>query len=219
MIGLILLSVVLIVIGFYLLNKNGENGLEPRKIPQNNNEIVWENFENRKFDIQLQYPEHFKTFEFKGDDTMGPIINFYFDNEGEGLPIDFDDSLSGDAPNNISIFPEGVLGRGISVYHERVEYTNENGVEFELYEFKTPSDETWSIMAIPKTEVDSWTNYGFIIVSSKVKNKANKCLSGGVEKAIESCDPYSGDIWYLDGDVDSEFVEVGREFLNRFNFK
>lgn len=214
MLILIIISVILIISGFYFLNKNGENGLEPRKIPSSINEVIWKNYSNNEFGFKLEYPEHFNLYE--GDASWGPAINFYLDKRPDILPISF---YSNENINHISVYPLGVAAGGPLGYFEESEYKNTNNFDFEVKQYKTYNGETWGASFKPKQTPDKWQPFGFIWISSKIDNKEYKCFNNSVEKDIELCDPYSGDEFYLIGEVDSEFVELSREIIDRLSFE
>lgn len=213
MFGLIFFSAFLIIIGFYLLNKNGEDGLEPRKIPNSNEEIVWVDFVDNKYDFKIKYPKHFKVFE--NSKKIGPVVNFYFDNKDKELP--FDNFVN---QSHFSIYPQGIINQTIGhlEYFEQKDFTNSNGVEFNFREYKTKKDQTWAIMVIPKNVPKNWIDFGFIWISSEVKDMKTSCFDGEIEKELDFCNPLEGDQFYLDGEIDKDFIDIGKEMLDTFSF-
>jgi hypothetical protein len=213
MLFLIFFSALLILFGFYLLNKNGEEGLKPREIPNTQDEIVWEKFESREFNFSIEYPSYFKKFEDKI--TFGPAFNFYFDEKNNDLPFDIFVNQS-----HISIYPQGIInqGPGHLEYFEKTELINSRGIVFDLREYKTPEDVTWAIMAIPKNPPESWVDFGFIWISSEIKNMNTICFDGDIQKSIDFCNPLEGDQFYIDGGIDKSFIELGRKSLDTFSF-
>lgn len=213
MIGVIILSILLIMIGFYFLNKNGENGLGPREIPNSKEEIVWKTFENKKYDFNLEYPEHFKNISDFVE--FGPAFNFYFDKGKNELPFDTFVNQS-----HFSVYPEGLQNAGPGHLESFTEsdFTNSAGTTFALREYKTIDGDVWAIMAFPKDIPGSWVDFGFVWISSRIKNMESKCFDGEFEKDTDYCNPLEGDQFYISGEVDSEFISVGRDMLDRFSF-
>jgi hypothetical protein len=213
MLFLVFISIVLVLIGFYFLNKGIEENNLPREIPSSNSEIKWTSFNDKYFALNVEYPEHFKIFERETD--IGPAFNFYFDKKNEELP--FTHFIN---HNHISIYPEGVvvLGPDRFEYFEQSEYENSKGVTFTVREYLTTEGDVWAIMAIPTELPKNWLSPGFIWVGSKVKNPTTVCFDGVFEKELDYCNPLEGDQFYLNGEINSEFIEIGREFLNRISF-
>jgi len=213
MIGVVIISLFLISIGFYFLNKNGEDGLVPRNIPNSVETIKWKEYKNDKYNIDIQYPEHFKFFtETK---TFGPAFNFYFDEGKNKLPFDHFVNQS-----HLSVYPEGVilLRPDHSEYYEQGDYTNSKGMVFLVREYKTYDKKTWAIMAKPKSVPKKWLEVGFIWISSEIKNKDAVCFDGDVKKSIDVCNVLEGDSFYVVGSVDEEFIKIGREILDKVSF-
>lgn len=212
MLILVLISLVLITFGFIFLF-NGENDNGPRKIPNVETEIVWKRFESKKFNFVAEYPEHFLTFE--DDKTFGPVFNFYFDIREGSLPLT---NLSEES--HISIFPTGIpVGGDPNMEFVQSDYKNKNNIEFTLKEYKTYSGKTWAIMAIPKITPKNWKEWGFIWVSSKIKDAKFRCFDGVIEIAVDSCNPFEGDKFYKEGEVDDDIIKIGKEFLDKVNFE
>lgn len=211
MLGVVLLSIIFISFGFYSLNKKiNEN---PRKIPNSIEEIVWDKYENKKYNFSLEYPEHFKMFEAEED--FSPVINFYFDEGKNNLP--FDNFVN---QSHISVYPEGILTINSDhlEYFETVDHVNPNGVKFALREYKKTNGEIWAIQAFPESVPDSWIDFGFIWISSRLEDKETICFDGGTKIDIEFCNPLEGDQFYAEGGVDTEFIQISREILDKFIF-
>jgi hypothetical protein len=212
MLILVLVSLVLITFGLIFLFNDNDN-LGPRKIPNSETEIVWKKFENKKFNFVAEYPEHFLTFQ--DDKTLGPVFNFYFDVKESLLPLT---NLSEES--HISIYPTGIpIGGDPNMEFVESDYKNKNNVEFTLKEFKTYSGKTWAIMATPKITPKNWKEWGFVWVSSKVKNQTLRCFDEKIEIAIDSCNPFEGDKFYKEGEVDDDIINIGRDFLDRIKFQ
>jgi hypothetical protein len=211
MLGIIILSIVLIIFGFYLLNKNGDGGLAPRKIPSSDEEIIWKEYQNKKYSFKVEYPEHFRVYE--DGNLGGPAINFYFQNEESDLPLSYTSNES-----QISIFPLGISSGGANLTFEVGEWTNGNGLVFETKDFKTFEGELWGRMLIPKETSEKWNSFGFIWIGSRIKDLNYRCFDGETEKDVSICNVFEGDQIFKDGEIDKEFLQVGEEFLNRIEF-
>lgn len=214
MIGVIVLSIILIMLGFYFLNKNGEDGLGPRDIPNSEKEIVWKIFDNNKFNFSLEYPEH---FEYSTDSAeFGPVFNFYFDKGKNNLPFDIFVNQS-----HISVYPEGIrnIGLGHLEFYTERDFVNSKGIQFKLREYKTVDGDIWAILAKPENTPKSWVDFGFVWISSKIIDIKSRCFDGSAEKEVDSCNPLEGDQFYLDGKVDSEFISIGMEMLDKLSFQ
>jgi hypothetical protein len=213
MLALVLVSLVLITFGFFFLFRDKDNDLGPRQIPNSEEEIVWKKFENKKFNFTVEYPEHFLVFEdYK---TFGPVFNFYFYVKEESLPLT---NLSEES--HISIYPTGVpVGGDPNMTGIESEYKNKNNVEFNIKEYKTYRGKTWAIMATPKNTPKNWKEWGFIWVSSKIINPEFKCFDEKKQISADFCNPFEGDLFYKEGEVDDDIIKIGREFLDRINFQ
>ncbi len=213
MLGLIVISVILVMVGFYFLNQKGDLGLESKKIPNTVDEINWIEIQDKSFSLELEYPEHFDFFEDESE--IGKIYNFYLRNKDNKLPFDHFVNQS-----HFSVYPEGVILQGPDrlEYFEQTELTNINGITFDIREYKTRAGETWAIMAIPKEFPKKWSSAGFVWVSSEVKDGETVCFDGDNEISLNLCNPLEGDQFYLNGNVDEDFINIGREFINKINF-
>lgn len=204
-------AISFIFLGFYLLNKNTDDGLQPPKIPNTLEEIVWKNYKSKEFNFSVDYPEHFEVFE--GEISGDPVINFYRKIYNKKLPILFETNES-----QFSIYPKGLSKGGANLTSVKGFYENKNGIKFNTWEYKTTQGKTWGIIFFP-IEIETLKNSAFFIwISSKIQNPEYKCFSGGIAKDISVCDVYEGDEIYIDGEIDEEFLEIGKEFLNRIIF-
>lgn len=213
MLGLVLMSLVLIIFGLVFLFNDQNSDSGPRKIPNSEDEIVWIKFENKKFNFIAEYPKHFLVFE--DDQKFGTVFNFYFDVKQSLLPLT---NLSEES--HISVYPTGVpIGGNPDTNFVSSDYKNKNNIEFTIQEYKTYSGKTWAIKAIPKMTPKNWKEWGFIWISSKIKNQTFRCFDGKIEITTDSCNPFEGDEFYKEGEVDDDIIKIGREFLDRINFQ
>lgn len=207
MLVVVLLSIVLILIGFYLLQKSNEFEATPRQIPNDVSEIKWKEFENTKYNFVLSYPEHF--IFAKDDETYGPVFNFYFNTKEEEPPLTH---LMNES--HFSIYPLGLPVQGTTLSFSESIFTSESGQAFTLKDFQTLEGDTWALMAVPVDTPLTWKSWGFVWISSRVSDREYKCYEGGVEIEFELCNPLEGDQIEVSGEVDKDFIETGRAILN-----
>jgi hypothetical protein len=209
MLILIVVAFFFLFVGFYLLkDKNLDN---PNKIPNSIEEVVWNKFESKKYNFNLNYPEHFELYE--GNLNGDPAFNIYFRIYDKELPLSYTSNQS-----QFSIYPLGLAFGGANLTYIESEFKNENNLEFKTKEFKTLQGETWGVMYVPKDTPKGWNETGFIWISSRIKKMEFECLSNGVKKDSALCNIYEGDQAFKKGEIDKDFLSIGEEILNKINF-
>lgn len=211
MLWVVCLSIIFVFFGFYLLDKNDQS-LEPRKIPNTIEDIEWVSFNDKKYSIDLEYPNHFNEFEYKKDNDV--IYNFYFNLKKDEKPLYFDSNES-----HLSVYPKGSKNLTQGLAFKNSVYENNKSVKFNLFEYSNVKGVVWGVMAVPVETPENWDPKGFIWFSSRLIDQEIKCFNNSVEKDLNSCEPYNGDQIIKSGDViDKDMIDIGFDFLDRINF-
>lgn len=198
------LSLFFIFIGVYNLGSD-EKGI----VTKNDQEQGWQNYTNKTYGFSIDFPKNWVLYE--NFDTHTPVINIYKQDLGIGKPpFDFYSDV-----NQISIFPKGLETE------ELVGETIDSKIDFDFEVDKkidyVLGDETvWATLLNPNFNLESWKEWGFIWISSKINNKKNVCIRNGAEISFEECNPYGGDIFRTYGAVDQNIRNIQIEILKTF---
>lgn len=209
--GIALISVFFIILGFLFLFFKSEYRGAPRVIPTDTESISWKGFSSKLLKQKIQYPDYMYINEQESVDGTG--INI-----AEFKPQGFLNYFNNQ--NHISLYPSGME---MDLYYGKIresEFTNSEGQVFDRVEYLTLQDEVWAIMLTPQQATNSlWQSRGFVWMQTQIKNREILCMAPtGVLISDVNCDPFGGQKIVYDGIITGQFLNFGYEIINKNSF-
>lgn len=205
-----IISISFIVIGFSFLFLKQNSYTGPRTIPNTVEDIVWDTFQSKFFDMQIEYPEYMYIAEQKEEIGVGITL-------AEFKPREFLTYFSNQ--NHISLYPDGIDNQLFYGKTKKSEYVSKTGQVFAQTEYLTLSNEVWGVLLVPQKTPKYWQPRGFIWIQTHLANKESLCISSkGIVINNIICDPYKGELPVYRGDISGEFLKFGYEVINKNSF-
>ena len=207
---IVVISISFIVIGFSFLFLKQNSYTGPRTIPNTVEDIVWDTFQSKFFDMQIEYPEYMYIAEQKEEIGVGITL-------AEFKPREFLTYFSNQ--NHISLYPDGIDNQLFYGKTKKSEYVSKTGQVFAQTEYLTLSNEVWGVLLVPQKTPKYWQPRGFIWIQTHLANKESLCISSqGIVINNIICDPYKGELPVYRGDISGEFLKFGYEVINKNSF-
>jgi hypothetical protein len=204
---IVIVCVFLIALGFILLSM-GSGKSERVKIPLTQEEIVWVKYENKDYQFELEYPEHWNVSE--NDSGVAPIIVFSPNKIG-GEVGQFDNV------DQVIIYPAGFPSEGLRGESVESGLDIQNGNE--SFDYILANNEVWATYSSFSDIPESWETYGFIWASVEIPDIEYSCADGlGNMIDINSCDPYSGNSFTRTGSFDNDIREIEERIIESLTF-
>jgi len=197
-------ALVFIVILNLFIYKDSNNGA----VIESATEKDWNTYVNEQYHFSIDFPSDWKIYEDFGDN--GPVINIYKSKFGQKPPFDHFSEIS-----NVSIFPTGIPTEGIIGQSQKSEMELNFSAE-EKIDYILRGGDIWGTYVTFEKVPDSWKPWGFLWSKIDVKDLKYICERLGAEVSINECNPYGGDEFIREGQVDLEIREIQVKILESF---
>ncbi len=209
-IGIAILSMSFVVIGFLFLFLRTNSDEGPRIIPDTVKDIVWTDFKSKFFDMKITYPEYLYISEQQEEIGVGITL-------AEFKPREFLTYFSNQ--NHVSFYPDGIDNQLFYGKAKTSEFVSKTGQIYAKTEYLTLSNQVWGIMLVPQKTPTRWQPRGFVWIQTQIKNKESLCISStGIVINNVLCDPYKGELPVYRGNIEGDFVTFGYEIINKNSF-
>lgn len=175
-------------------------------------EESWVNYTNEKYGFSIDFPSTWKISEHLTD--ANPVINIYKPTfNAKNPPYDYFDEIA-----NVSIFPNGVATEPlIGEIDDELKFKLINEPK-EVKNYLLKNGEIWASGITFKNPPSTWKSWGLIWFRSEIKNLKQSCERSGIEIEIIECNPFGGDTFIRQGEINKKTRDISIKILESFKF-
>jgi hypothetical protein len=213
---LVLITAALVLFLWFLTLDKGTGG---DGIIIGSEENGWNTYINEEYNFKISFPNDWKVYE--DFELTSPIVNVYKPQFDKKPPFDHFSNT-----NAVSIFPRGVETEALigQIIDSDIDFEtdfSETGATVEkVSDYVLENGQIWARYITFEGLEEPWKPWGSVWSRAEISDSEFYCISGMTGENIEvnNCNPFGGDVFVRQGEIDPTIVEIQDRILESFSF-